>query len=73
MYGMICQSEIQKFTDKDEISTMLTAAIYHDIEHPGYHNAYQVHLFVWIYTHSILHVSSLSQLQQKPSLESLLL
>jgi len=42
MYGMICQSEIQTFMDKDEILTMLTAAICHDLDHPGYNNTYQV-------------------------------
>ena len=52
MYGMICQSEIQKFMDKEEILTMLTAAICHDLDHPGYNNTYQVELFV-LFLHSL--------------------
>ena len=42
MYGMICQSDVPKFMEKSEILTMITAALCHDLDHPGYNNTYQV-------------------------------
>lgn len=42
MYGMICQSDIKKHIEKHEILTMITAALCHDLDHPGYNNTYQV-------------------------------
>lgn len=42
MYGMICQSEVHKSMEKHEILCMLTAALCHDLDHPGYNNQYQI-------------------------------
>eukprot|EP00795_Rhopilema_esculentum_P006950 gene6950-12571_t len=39
---MICQSEVHKVMEKHEILTMMTAALCHDLDHPGYNNNYQI-------------------------------
>ncbi|XP_030199255.1 high affinity cGMP-specific 3',5'-cyclic phosphodiesterase 9A isoform X2 [Gadus morhua] len=42
MYSMICQCSLQeKFTQVD-ILILMTAAVCHDLDHPGYNNTYQV-------------------------------
>ncbi|RNA26068.1 high affinity cGMP-specific 3 -5 -cyclic phosphodiesterase 9A-like isoform X2 [Brachionus plicatilis] len=42
MYGMIHLCNLQSCMTKIEIATLITAAICHDLDHPGYNNAYQI-------------------------------
>ncbi|XP_038645958.1 high affinity cGMP-specific 3',5'-cyclic phosphodiesterase 9A isoform X3 [Scyliorhinus canicula] len=41
MYGLIWLTDLQNKMDDIDILTMLTSAICHDLDHPGYNNAYQ--------------------------------
>ncbi|CAF0709847.1 unnamed protein product [Brachionus calyciflorus] len=42
MYGMIHLCNLQSCMSKTDLATLLTAAICHDLDHPGYNNAYQI-------------------------------
>ncbi|XP_067843228.1 high affinity cGMP-specific 3',5'-cyclic phosphodiesterase 9A isoform X2 [Heptranchias perlo] len=42
MYGLIWLTDLQNNMDDIDILTMLTSAICHDLDHPGYNNAYQI-------------------------------
>ncbi|XP_072435956.1 high affinity cGMP-specific 3',5'-cyclic phosphodiesterase 9A isoform X4 [Chiloscyllium punctatum] len=42
MYGLIWLTDLQNKMDDIDILTMLTSAICHDLDHPGYNNAYQI-------------------------------
>ncbi|XP_072882852.1 high affinity cGMP-specific 3',5'-cyclic phosphodiesterase 9A [Hemitrygon akajei] len=42
MYGLIWLTDLQSRMDDIDILTMLTSAICHDLDHPGYNNAYQI-------------------------------
>lgn len=39
MYGMIHLCNLQSYMTKIDIATLMTAAICHDLDHPGYNNA----------------------------------
>ena len=42
MYGLIWLTDISSRVKDHEVLTMLTSALCHDLDHPGYNNAYQV-------------------------------
>ena len=42
MYGMIWLTEVADKLGDLELLIMLTSALCHDLDHPGYNNAYQV-------------------------------
>ncbi|XP_069791017.1 high affinity cGMP-specific 3',5'-cyclic phosphodiesterase 9A [Narcine bancroftii] len=42
MYGLIWLTDLQSCMDDIDILIMLTSAICHDLDHPGYNNAYQI-------------------------------
>ena len=42
MYGLIWLCNLQEKLDDIEMLILLVAAICHDLDHPGYNNAYQV-------------------------------
>jgi len=42
MYGLICLTEVQQKIDDLDILILLISAICHDLDHPGYNNAYQI-------------------------------
>ncbi|XP_065839711.1 high affinity cGMP-specific 3',5'-cyclic phosphodiesterase 9A-like [Oscarella lobularis] len=42
MYGMIHLCNLQDFMSRVDLGILLTACICHDVDHPGYNNAYQV-------------------------------
>ena len=42
MYGLIWLTDISSRLKDYEVFTMLTSALCHDLDHPGYNNAYQV-------------------------------
>ncbi|EDV25625.1 High affinity cGMP-specific 3',5'-cyclic phosphodiesterase 9A [Trichoplax sp. H2] len=42
MYGMIYACQLDKHLTKAELATLLTSAVCHDLDHPGYNNAYQI-------------------------------
>ena len=46
MYGMIWLTEVADKLGDLELLIMLTSALCHDLDHPGYNNAYQVHTFI---------------------------
>ena len=41
-YGLIHLCDFKKIMTKVELVTLLTSAICHDLDHPGYNNAYQI-------------------------------
>lgn len=42
MYGMIHLCELIKFMPVEDLGILLTAAVCHDLDHPGYNNTYQI-------------------------------
>ena len=44
MYGLIWLIDLKKMVDDIDIFILLTSAICHDLDHPGYNNAYQVRI-----------------------------
>ncbi|XP_031574522.1 high affinity cGMP-specific 3',5'-cyclic phosphodiesterase 9A-like [Actinia tenebrosa] len=42
MYGLIWMTDISSKIEPHEILIMLTSALCHDLDHPGYNNAYQI-------------------------------
>ncbi|ELT98430.1 hypothetical protein CAPTEDRAFT_124844 [Capitella teleta] len=42
MYGMCCLIDLPNKLDDLDILTLITSAICHDLDHPGYNNAYQI-------------------------------
>lgn len=46
MYGMIWLTEVADKLGDLELLIMLTSALCHDLDHPGYNNAYQVYNFI---------------------------
>ncbi|XP_020916920.1 high affinity cGMP-specific 3',5'-cyclic phosphodiesterase 9A [Exaiptasia diaphana] len=42
MYGLIWMTEITSKIEPHEVLIMLTSALCHDLDHPGYNNAYQI-------------------------------
>ena len=42
MYGLIYLTDMPKKLDGIEILILIVSAICHDLDHPGYNNAYQV-------------------------------
>ncbi|XP_067950916.1 high affinity cGMP-specific 3',5'-cyclic phosphodiesterase 9A-like [Watersipora subatra] len=42
MYGLIKQLNLQKAFTQEELFALLTSAVCHDLDHPGYNNTYQV-------------------------------
>lgn len=49
MYGLIWLCNLQEKLDEIELLILLVAAICHDLDHPGYNNAYQVHFHLKIF------------------------
>lgn len=48
MYGLVWLIGLRNYLDDLDVFTLITSAICHDLDHPGYNNAYQVstHLYV---------------------------
>ena len=42
MYGLIWLTQIPGKVQNVDVLVMLTSALCHDLDHPGYNNAYQV-------------------------------
>ena len=42
MYGLIWLTQIPSKVRDCDVLVMLTSALCHDLDHPGYNNAYQV-------------------------------
>lgn len=42
MYGLIWLTQIPSKVQDCDVLVMLTSALCHDLDHPGYNNAYQV-------------------------------
>ncbi|BFZ23543.1 hypothetical protein BsWGS_26583 [Bradybaena similaris] len=42
MYGLVWLIDLQSKLDPLEVFTLITSAICHDLDHPGYNNAYQI-------------------------------
>lgn len=42
MYGLVWLMDLPSKLDSLEILILLTSAICHDLDHPGYNNAYQI-------------------------------
>ena len=42
MYGLTWLMDLQSHLEDTDLLILLTAAICHDLDHPGYNNAYQV-------------------------------
>ncbi|XP_075696738.1 high affinity cGMP-specific 3',5'-cyclic phosphodiesterase 9A-like [Rhinoderma darwinii] len=42
MYGMIHLCELQGRLSLEELAVLMTAAVCHDLDHPGYNNTYQI-------------------------------
>ena len=42
MYGLISILELESAMTKEELFVLITSAVCHDLDHPGYNNAYQV-------------------------------
>ncbi|KAF7259185.1 hypothetical protein EG68_02963 [Paragonimus skrjabini miyazakii] len=42
MYGMLYLCGLNKTLTKEELGILLTAAVCHDLDHPGYNNSYQI-------------------------------
>ena len=42
MYGLIWLTQIPRKVQDCDVLVMLTSALCHDLDHPGYNNAYQV-------------------------------
>lgn len=43
MYGLIWLTELRSKLSSADLLIMLTSALCHDLDHPGYNNVYQVH------------------------------
>lgn len=50
MYGLISMLRLRDFFREEEIFALLTGAICHDLDHPGYNNTYQVRKAIWTHT-----------------------
>ena len=48
MYGLIWLTQIPSRVQDCDVLVMLTSALCHDLDHPGYNNAYQVGVILWI-------------------------
>ncbi|XP_062499325.1 high affinity cGMP-specific 3',5'-cyclic phosphodiesterase 9A-like [Corticium candelabrum] len=42
MYGMIHLCNLERFMSRTDLGTLMTGCICHDLDHPGYNNAYQI-------------------------------
>jgi len=42
MYGLIWLTQVPSKVQDCDVLVMLTSALCHDLDHPGYNNAYQV-------------------------------
>ena len=45
MYGLIWLTRMPSHVQDCDVLVMLTSALCHDLDHPGYNNAYQVSKF----------------------------
>ena len=45
MYGLTWLIDLQSLLDDIDVMILLTSAICHDLDHPGYNNAYQVNIY----------------------------
>ncbi|CAN0029670.1 unnamed protein product [Lampetra planeri] len=42
MYGLICITDLRSKMEHIDLLAMLTSSVCHDLDHPGYNNAYQI-------------------------------
>jgi len=42
MYGLIWLTDLRSKLERTDLFIMLTSALCHDLDHPGYNNVYQV-------------------------------
>ncbi|ESO85441.1 hypothetical protein LOTGIDRAFT_183841 [Lottia gigantea] len=42
MYGMIHLCKLWEFVTREDLGILMTAAVCHDLDHPGYNNTYQI-------------------------------
>lgn len=43
MYGLIWLTDLRSKLSSADLLVLLTSALCHDLDHPGYNNVYQVH------------------------------
>lgn len=67
MYGLIWLMGLNKILEKVDLLILLTSAICHDLDHPGYNNAYQVipSLHSININHTIASISIAPKMQSK--------
>ena len=59
MYGLIWLTQVPSKVQDCDVLVMLTSALCHDLDHPGYNNAYQVKKNVEIFLLIFLSFESL--------------